>query len=271
VRAVPVDGGYRLSGQWPFNSGASNADWMSVAAVIFDGKAPRMGQFGPEMVFAVLHPGDVEIIDTWSVTGLCGTSSHDLRVTDLFVPGERTGSFSLATGPRAVRDSVLARFPLFTLLGLAQSPPVCLGIARHALDSFRDLALAKVTPFGGRLSDQVQAQVGIARAEAALRSARSYWFETVRCAWESARAGRELTLDTRAELRMASLNAVESSVCAVDSAFRLSGSTAIFQAQDIERCWRDVHTAAQHLQVQDGRWETAGRVLFGLDPASPLI
>ena len=51
VRAVPVEGGYRLTGRWPFNSGAPNADWVGAAAPIFDGDAPRMGQHGPEMIF----------------------------------------------------------------------------------------------------------------------------------------------------------------------------------------------------------------------------
>jgi indole-3-acetate monooxygenase len=60
-------------------------------------------------------------------------------------------------------------------------------------------------------------------------------------------------------------------VAAVDLLYRLAGSSAIFPTSPLERSWRDVHTAAQHLQVQDGRWETAGRVLFGLDPASPLL
>jgi hypothetical protein len=60
-------------------------------------------------------------------------------------------------------------------------------------------------------------------------------------------------------------------VAADETVHRLAGSSAIFESEVLERCWRDVHTAAQHLQVQDGRWETAGRILFGLEPASPFI
>jgi len=67
------------------------------------------------------------------------------------------------------------------------------------------------------------------------------------------------------------LTAAENSLAVVDSLYRLSGATGIFQSSLLERCWRDVHTAAQHVQVQDGRWETAGRVLFGLDPANPFV
>lgn len=271
VRAVPVDGGYRLTGQWAFNSGAANADWVALAAPIFDGDGPRMGVYGPEMVFAVLPPGDVAVVDTWHVTGLRATSSHDLRVNDVFVPHQMTGGFSMATGPQAVRDSVYTRYPLFTLLGLAQSAPVSLGVARHAIDEFRQLALAKERPFGGRLSDQVQAHVGLARAEALLRAARAYWYESVECAWDRVAHGCDLSMEDRASMRMASLAAVENAVEATDIAYRLAGSSAIFQSTALERCWRDVHTAAQHMLVQDGRWETVGRVLFGLDPASPLI
>ncbi len=271
VRATAVGGGYRLTGQWAFNSGAWNADWMSVAAPVFDGEAPRMGPNGPEMVFAVLPPGDVRVIDTWHVTGLRATSTHDLRVDDVFVPAAFAGAFAFPRGPIALRESPLARFSLFTLLGLAQSPPVCMGIARHAIEEFRDLAAGKERPFGGRLSDQVQAQAGLARAEGLLRSARAFWYESVGRAAMCAQAGGEPSLEDRAELRIASLTAAENSVAAVEQLYRLAGTSAIYGGTALERCWRDVHTAAQHLQVQDARWQTAGRVLFGLEPSDPFI
>jgi alkylation response protein AidB-like acyl-CoA dehydrogenase len=270
VRAEPVDGGYRLTGQWSFCSGASNATWMNVVAPIFDGDAPRMGPAGPEMIGAFLPASDVEIIDTWHVTGLRGTGSHDLRVQGVFVPGEMTGPVAIPAGPRARRESMVARIPFMTVFAIVQSPPVCLGIARHAIDEFRTLALDKQGPFGPKLSEQVQAQEGLARAEALLRAARCYWYGAVEDLWATVTRD-EVSLVERANVRMASLTAVENSVAAVDTVYRLAGSSAIFQSSPLERCWRDVHTAAQHLQVQYGRWETAGRVLFGLDPASPIV
>ena len=135
----------------------------------------------------------------------------------------------------------------------------------------RDLALTKERPFSPKLSEQVQAQAGLARAEALLRSARSYWYENVEMIWDIARCGGQPSLADRTAARLASLTVAENSLAAVDLVYRLAGSTAIFQSSPLERCFRDVHTAAQHQQVQDGRWETAGRVLFGLDPASPII
>jgi alkylation response protein AidB-like acyl-CoA dehydrogenase len=271
VRAEPVAGGYRLTGQWSFCSGAPNATWVAVTPPIFDGDAPRMGATGPEMIAAFLPPEDVEIVDTWHVTGLRGTGSHDLCVQQVFVPAALTGPFGIPAGPRPVRDSKLARIPFMTLVCISQSPAVCLGIARHAIDEFRTLALQKERPFAPKLSEQVQAQVGLARAEALLRSARCFWYDNVERIWTTVMNGGEVPMEDRVNARLASLTVAENSLAVVDSLYRLAGSTAIFQSSPLERCWRDVHTAAQHAQVQDGRWETAGRVLFGLDPASPFI
>jgi alkylation response protein AidB-like acyl-CoA dehydrogenase len=271
VRAVRVNGGYRLTGRWGYNSGAPNADWITAAVPIFDGETPRTGPNGPEMVMCFVPPSDVQIIDTWYATGLRASGTQDLSVEDVFVPDELTGFFSMPDGPRAVRDSPITRLPFLTLFGTVQSPPVCLGLARRALEEFKRIALSKQDLFGARLSEKGQAHVGLARAEALVRSARAYWYGEVEAAWKAAIQGCVLSLEDRAAVRIASLVAVEHSVAAADLLYRLAGSSAIFQSSPLERCWRDVHTAAQHLQVQDSRWETAGRVLMGLDPGSPLL
>ncbi len=271
VRAVRVSGGYRLTGRWAFNSGAPNATWIGSPAPIFDGDAPRLGESGPEMAFCFLSPSDVQIIDTWYVTGLRATGTQDLYVDNVFVPDEMTGFFAMPHGPRPVREHVLNRIPFVSLFGMVQAPPVCLGLGRRAIEEFQQLARTKENLFGQRLSEQVQANVGLARAEALVRSARTYWYDNVESIWNAAVHGCEISLEDRAQARIALLTAVEYCVSAADLLYRLAGSSAIFQSSPLERCWRDVHTAAQHLQVQDARWETAGRVLMGLDPGSPLL
>jgi indole-3-acetate monooxygenase len=272
VRAERVEGGYRLTGRWPFNSGAPNADWISATVPVFDGDTPRMGANGPELVHAFLSPSDVQVIDTWYVTGLRATGTQDCYVDHVFVPDEMTGRFAIPQGPQPVRECVLTNIPLFTLASIAQAPPVCLGLARRAVEEFRQLALTKEGgPFGPRLRDQIQAQAGLARAEALVQSARTYWYDRVEAVWDAALHRCELSLEERAAARLACLTVAENSMTAVDLLYRLAGSSAIFQTSPLERCFRDVHTAAQHLQVQDGRWETAGRVLLGLDPGGPVL
>ncbi len=93
-----------------------------------------------------------------------------------------TGGFSMPDGPRAVRDSAITRLPFLSLFGIVQSPPVCLGLARRAIDEFKQIALGKQDLFGTRLSEKVQAHVGLARAEALVRSARAYWYSEVESA-----------------------------------------------------------------------------------------
>jgi alkylation response protein AidB-like acyl-CoA dehydrogenase len=272
VRALSVEGGYRLTGRWGFNSGAPNASWIGAVAPVFDDDSPRTGAHGePEMVFFFVPQPQVQIIDTWYVTGLRASGTQDLYVEDLFVPDEMTAPFALPAGPRALRTSALTNIPFFTLFCVAQAPPVCLGLARRAIEEFKETARTKQAAFGPPLREQVQAHAALARAEALVRSARIYWYDRIEAMWQAAVEGRELSLDALAEVRMASLVAAENSVAAADLLQRVAGTTAIFQSSPLERVWRDVHTAAQHMHVQDGRWETVGRILLGLDPGSPLI
>jgi alkylation response protein AidB-like acyl-CoA dehydrogenase len=173
---------------------------------------------------------------------------------------------------RTRRDNVIARIPFFSLAGLAQVPPVVLGLARRAMEEFSQLAQTKQSAFGGpRLAEQVQVQVALARAEALLRAARTYWYHEVETLWEAVVHQCPLSLEDRAAQRIASLLTTDHCVAAVDLLYRLAGSSAIFQSSPLERCFRDVHTAAQHFQVQAGRWETTGRILLGLEPGSPVL
>jgi indole-3-acetate monooxygenase len=270
VKAVPVEGGFRLTGQWAFCSGAPNATFNVVAAPIFDGEGPRTGPAGPEMIGAIMPAGQAEIVDTWHTMGMRGTGSHDLRVDDLFVPAEMTAPFSLA-GIVPVRESLIARIPLMTALTIGLTPPVCLGITRRAIEEFRKIACGKQRGPGVTLSDQVQAQMGLARAEAEHRASRAYWYKTVEELWDRLESGYEVTPQDQVDVRLAALTVAENSVSAVDILARQAGTTGIFQSSDLGRCWRDVHTITQHMHVQDARWETCGRVLLGKEPASPFV
>jgi alkylation response protein AidB-like acyl-CoA dehydrogenase len=272
MRAVQVEGGYRVTGRWSFASGAPNATWVNAAVPVFDGDRPLMSPFGmPEMVMVFMKPEEASIVPgSWDVIGLRASGSFDLCAEDVFVPRARSGPFS-PMGLMTQRESALARVPMFTISAVMQSPPVCLGVAAHAVEAFRELAASKERPPAPKMIEQVPVQVAVAKAEAKLRSARSYFHEAVAELWAVASSERPITLGLQANVRLAVMTAVENSVEVVDSLYRLSGSSSIFQSSPIERCFRDVHTAAQHLASQDARWETVGRVLLGLSPESVII
>src|SRR5271168_110068 len=84
-RARRVEGGYRLSGRWPFSSGIDASAWNMFGAVVSD---EETGQSEPRML--LVPTSDYTIIDTWEVIGLAGTGSKDVEVADVFVPAYRT-------------------------------------------------------------------------------------------------------------------------------------------------------------------------------------
>ena len=146
-RAVPVDGGMRVSGRWPFGSGSQISQWICGGSLIMEDGAPRQGPHGPQSLLMFFPREEVTIHeDTWFTSGLCGTGSHDIEVDDVFVPDGRW----VELGRRARVDAPLYRFPTLGLLAIGVSA-VAIGIAERAIQTFIALATEKV-PTGSRRS-----------------------------------------------------------------------------------------------------------------------
>ena len=137
-RATAVDGGYRVTGRWPFASGCLHATWLAGTCMLYDGDSPRLGADGRAESRVLFFPAtDCEIIDTWHVSGLCGTGSNDFAVTDAFVPAARSYP-SNAFGERPYQPGPLYVFGRNAIPVVLASVP--LGIARGALDALVELA-----------------------------------------------------------------------------------------------------------------------------------
>jgi len=252
-RAVAHDGGFTVSGRWRFASNAENCDWLMGGCRVGDAPDVRL----------VLFPAqDAEVLDTWRVSGLRGTGSHDIAVEELVVPSAHTASL---ISDRPVQSGPLYSFPPFGLLALSIAA-VALGIARGALDDVAELASVKTPTMGTRtLAERPATQAQLAQAEAALRAARVLLYAAVDAAWEAARAGSAIPLALRVDLRLAATHAVTTSAAAVDAAYSLGGGSVIYESSPLQRRFRDVHAATQHMLVGPSTWELAGRALLGLD------
>lgn len=260
-RAVQTDGGLRVSGRWAFGSGVQHSSRMGLGVVVMDGDVPRTLDSGAPDIRAVIVD-DFEVIDTWTVSGLKGTGSHDVAVDDVFVPSEHV--YRLVAG-RSHQPGPLYTFPIFGLLGLGVAS-VCLGVARSAMDELIALAGGK-TPTGSRrrLADRGHIQMEVASAEAELRSARAFMYQTVEEAWNRANAGDEASLEDRAMLRLAATNAARTSARVVDRMYEAGGGTSVYATSRLQRDFRDVHAATQHMVVASPTLELAGRVLLGVE------
>jgi indole-3-acetate monooxygenase len=259
--AVREDGHYRVTGRWRFASGCEHCDWLMAGCLVQDDGPPRARM--------VLFPAtDAEIIDTWTVSGLRGTGSHDIAVRGLRVPTTRSVS---VTHDRPAVTGALYAFPLFGLLALGIAA-VALGIARRALDEIVALAGGK-TPTGGRrtLAERSTVQAQLAEAEAALGGARALLRETVDDAWAAACSQGAIDVSLRARLRLAATHATTASARVVDVAYTLGGGTAVYADNPLQRAFRDVHVVTQHMMVAPATWELCGRVLLGLDTDTTML
>jgi indole-3-acetate monooxygenase len=256
--AVASGDGYQVNGRWPFASGCEHSRWLACACVV-SGQTEQTGQ--TEVRMALFPASVVEIIDTWHVSGLRGTGSHDIAVTDALVPGDY--SFSLSSPP--VQPGVLYGFSLMGLLAVCVAA-VALGIGRGALDEIKEIAQTK-TPVGRRksLSDWSVAQVSLAEGEAALRAGRAFLFEAIGEMWGTLERGDQPSAEERALVRLAASQAVQGAVRAVDIAYNLGGGTSIYESSRLQRQFRDIHALTQHVSVGLSSFEAAGRVLLGQD------
>jgi len=254
--ARPVTGGYLCDGRWSFASGIGHSAWWIAGCATPDA--------GVRIVFFPARDG--ELIDTWSVGGMRGTGSHDYAVHQLVVPDERTITFD--TPSRL--DAPLYRLPLFALLDSAMAT-VPIGIARAAIDAFVAMAGARTSHDSTTAAaNRPMMQADLGRAEAALQAARAWLYASVEEAWQSTQAGREVPTRQRALLRLARANALAAGVQAVDLIYAAAGSASVYSNGVIDRCFRDVHVAAQHMALRAANYETCGAVLLGLPPPRML-
>jgi alkylation response protein AidB-like acyl-CoA dehydrogenase len=198
---------------------------------------------------------ETRVIDTWDVSGLRGTASHDIEATDVVVPRART--FSLLRDTPKDGSHAL---PVFGTLA-AGVAAVGLGIARAALDSFADLARNKRPPGAKRtLAQRESVQLDVGRADARLEAARAHLFACMDAATAN---GNDLVV--RAKLRLAACHAAEEAAAVATLAYRAGGGSAVYAKHPLQRHLRDAQVVTQHLMVSSTAATTAGAVLLGVE------
>jgi indole-3-acetate monooxygenase len=262
-QAIPVDGGYRVSGRWAFASGIRHAQWVTATAHVV-----RAGATAPELRRVVMPVTAVQIHDNWQVMGLQGTGSCDFSVTDLFVPEHFSWDAQQA---RPQRGGPLYRLgmPAFVT---NEHVAFALGVGRRALDTLLDLAQSKQRGYGQRSTLAARPAVHrvLGESDLRLRAARTLAIESYEKAWTTVCAGQRLPPRLQAELRSIATFATDVAVEVTTQAFRYSGGTALYSTHVLQRCLRDINAAAQHLMVSETAHENYGQCLLGLPDANPM-
>jgi indole-3-acetate monooxygenase len=253
--AVPVEGGYRVSGRWPFGSGAPHATWFSpVCEIEEDGQ--RTGRF----IFAYAPRADVVLHDNWQVSGLCATGSVDFEFQDVFVPDH----FVHARQPEPTQPGTLYRLPTGSIFPWTVAT-VPLGLARGAVAEFVRLSLRKkrrgdILPLAER--ELVHSEVG--RIEARLGAARAFLREAMTELLDAVEAGSELT-PARVRFRLACTFASENALSSIGRLTEIAGAVAILRSSPLERYERDARAAAKHLAMSPVAYVVGGKLALGQD------
>lgn len=265
-KARAVDGGYVVTGQWPFGSAGLHAEWFGGGCLVVDENGPVTNDAGHPIMLTMFFPeSDVRVHNNWQTTGLAGSGSNDWSVDAAFVPESRT--MSLFEPARF--DTPLFRYPWFLV---ANAPGVSLGIARASIEALCTVAAEKlVLPTGEKLQDDLLLQTAVGRAEAELGAARSYIYETTAALFAAYCSGSEASLAERAAFRLAGINAFHASKNVVGRMYEAAGGSALYSKSPLDRHLRDIATITQHAFANERGYGEGGRAMMGLDPQSVML
>ncbi len=262
-RAVPVEGGYILSGRWPFASGVRHAEWMTAGATV---QADEEAE--PVNISVVFPASKGHIHDNWRVMGLEGSGSNDISAEDLFVPDAFSWDPS-AWKPR--RGGAIYRMGRPGFVANEHSG-IALGIARRALDEIMFTApnRKRGNPPTASLADREAFRGDVAECDLRLRSARALAHEVYERAFKTASAGQIPNDTMQSEMRAVSTYVTQVAVDVATMAFRYAGGSAIHRSDILQRCLRNVNAAAQHFMVSDTALENYGASLLEVPDVSPM-
>ncbi len=263
-----VEGGFRVSGRGGFASGCSQANWFTAGGALVDDRGPVLNAQGaPSIRLAFFPAGQAEIVDTWHVTGLRGTGSHDLLIRDVFVPAGRVVDLAAT---KQTRFDPMGLIPIQSRLG-SHLTAVAIGAAWHAAEELKSLATIKAN-FGTRslIGARADVQIALGRALGLVDAARATVTSVISALARQALRGEAVTPEDLVRVRVSYVTATSFCIEAADLVHSAAGTTTLPEDSVIGRCWRDVHAVAQHVSQQTKHYENAGRVTLGLAPEGLL-
>ncbi|WP_089103752.1 acyl-CoA dehydrogenase family protein [Streptomyces hyaluromycini] len=247
--AEPVDGGYVLSGRWPFSSGTDHCDWVFLGALVGDGKGRPASP--PSVLHVILPRSSYEIVDdTWDVIGLSGTGSKDVVVDGAFIPAYRTvNQDEVSAGEAAAGNGVteaLYRLPFTSMFPLGITSAV-IGICEGALDVHLAQQRDRVAVTGVQVRDDPYVLHSAGEAAAEIAASRVQLIDGISQVYEQVAAGEPVSVEERSRVRRNQVRCAWRAVSALDEIFARSGGNVIRRDNPLQRYWRDAHVGLAHM------------------------
>ena len=260
-RGRKVDGGFVVSGRWPFSSGVDNSDWNMLAVTVYGDDAKT----AVDWRLCLVPKSDYEIIDTWYAMGMGATGSKDIKVAEALVPERRALALQCCRGGSEHPGAALTPGPLYRIPIVAASShplaPAAVGAAEGAYEMFLDsMARRMGTYTGAKVSEFQAVQIKLARARCLIDSARHFLRQSAIDFQARAERNDPPDLATRLRFRAHSAFAVNQAREAVETLWSCYGAQGLYTRDPLQRHLRDVMAINQHFSFN---FDIAGSA-FGL-------
>lgn len=260
-----VEGGYRLSGRFPFGSGISHADVVMTGGIVHAEGQPVTAASGmPEIRLAFARADQLEIEDTWHTHGLRGSGSNHYRAENVFIPEDQA--------MRIDGHLFAGKAPLYSsgFNWVSTMAAVPLGCAAKALDEAKRLIAEKRAGMPPRPMGELDGtRLAMARAETRYGAARAFLYNSANDFWDELENGTPAT-ETKGRLALANVECFRMAVDVTRMLFDLMGANAVYEGQVLERCTRDAMTLNQHMIVSEAALASYGAMMLGHAHPSPL-
>ena len=270
-KAEPVEGGYNFSGRWGWSSGSQHCEW-----ILLGGLLPKKDGSGAlEHCTFLLPKADFKIINNFDVLGLRATGSHDIEVTNAFVPEHRThrtNDHSDAGCPgRATNPSWLYRIPFTQVFQRAVSS-ACLGSTDAAIKSFRERCASFVGKHGAKTAEDVNSQLAVTEAMMMTDAAKLVLYRNFQRIVDCAKNGTVMDVEERLLQRAQASLVPKRCAEVINEIMRACAAGGVYKTNPIERTFRDLHVARGHIANNADTYARAhGAVMLGLPNADAFV
>lgn len=270
-KAEPVEGGFNFNGRWSWSSGSQHCEW-----ALLGGLLPKKDGSGDlEHCTFLLPKSDYEIVDNFDVMGLRATGSHDIQVTNAFVPEHRThrtNDHSDAGCPgRVINDGWLYRIPFTQVFQRAVST-ACIGATDGAIENFRKRAASFVGKHGAKTAEDVNSQLAVSEAMMATDQLKLVLFRNYQRIVDCAKSGERMPVEERLMQRAQAAQVPKLCAESVNEIMRACAAGGVFKSNPIERTFRDLHVARGHIANNTDTYARShGAVMLGLPNADAFV
>lgn len=234
--AEVISDGYVLNGKWKYASGSLHANVFTANFAIHENGKLRLQPDGTPVVRPfVMKQDEVIVHKTWNSMGMIATASHSFEVKNLVVAKKRVFDIDPM---KIVIDKPIYHYPFLQLAETTLSVNLS-GLAVRFIDLFEEVVFQKPISIqkNKKLAQCVRKKLDDQRKE---------FFRTADLSWESCLQKKAVPKSMLQKVSEASQALAKLSLEAVDKLYPHCGLTAADQHQEINRVWRNIHTASQH-------------------------